>query len=104
MKKLYMAPVNLKSKLLELIERETNLSTPENPGLIMIKANSLGHEEIIRALYKASQSGVKILLNIRGICMLVPGVQNQSENISVISIVDRYLEHTRIFYFQNGRS
>ena len=104
MKKLYMAPVNLKSKLLELIERETNLSTPENPGLIMIKANSLGHEEIIRALYKASQSGVKILLNIRGICMLVPGVQNQSENISVISIVDRYLEHTRIFYFQNTGS
>lgn len=104
MKKLYMAPVNLKSKLLELIERETNLSTPENPGLIMIKVNSLGHEEIIRALYKASQAGVRILLNVRGICMIVPDVRNQSENISVISIVDRYLEHTRIFYFQNGGS
>lgn len=104
MKRLVMAPVNLKSRLLELIDREANRSTPDNPGLIMAKINSLGHSEIIQALYKASQAGVKILLNVRGICMLVPGVHSQSENITVVSVVDRYLEHTRIFYFQNGGS
>jgi len=104
MKRLIMAPINLKSKLLELIDREIKVSTPEMPGLIMAKMNSLGHEEIIQALYRASCAGVNILLNIRGICMLVPGVKNQSENIHVVSIIDRYLEHSRIFYFQNAGS
>ncbi len=102
MKHLIMAPVNLKSRLLSLIEREISLSTPERPGLIMAKMNSLAHEAIIEALYKASQAGVKVLLNVRGICMLVPGVHGMSENIKVVSIIDRYLEHSRIFYFQNG--
>lgn len=97
-----MAPVTLKSRLLSMIDREIERSTPENPGLIIAKMNSLTHEEIIEALYKASQVGVKVLLNIRGICMLVPGVKGLSENIKVVSIVDRYLEHSRIFYFQNG--
>lgn len=104
MKQLIMAPVNLKSRLLELIDREIKLSTPEAPGCIMAKMNSLGHEEIIQALYRASCAGVQILLNVRGICMLVPGVHGQSENIMVTSIIDRYLEHTRIFYFANGGS
>ena len=85
-----------------MINREIERSTAENPGLIIAKMNSLTHEEVIFALYKASQAGVKVLLNIRGICMLVPGVAGLSENIRVISIVDRYLEHSRIFYFQNG--
>ncbi len=104
MDKLFMAPVHLKSQLLAMIDREIQNSTKENPGFIMAKMNSLSHPEIIKALYKASCSHVKILLNIRGICMLIPGLKGQSENISVVSIIDRYLEHTRIFYFQNGGS
>ncbi len=99
---LSMAPVSIKSRLIAMINREIERSTAENPGLIIAKMNSLTHEEVISALYKASQAGVKVLLNIRGICMLVPGVAGLSENIRVISIVDRYLEHSRIFYFQNG--
>lgn len=102
MRNLYMAPVNLKSRLLALIEREIQTSTPESPGLIIAKMNSLAHEEIIEALYRASCSNVRVLLNVRGICMLVPGVKKQSENITVVSIVDRYLEHARMFYFQNA--
>lgn len=102
MESLFMAPINLKSRLLAMIEREIQHSSPETPGFIMAKMNSLSHPEIIEALYKASCAHVKVLLNVRGICMLVPGVKEQSENISVISIVDRFLEHTRIFYFQNG--
>ena len=99
---LSMAPVTIKSRLIAMINREIERSTAENPGLIIAKMNSLTHEEVIAALYKASQAGVKVLLNIRGICMLVPGVEGLSENIRVVSIVDRYLEHSRIFYFQNG--
>ena len=97
-----MAPVSIKSRLLSMIQREIDRSTPENPGLIIAKMNSLTHEEIIEALYRASSAGVRILLNIRGICMLVPGIKGMSENIKVVSIVDRYLEHSRIFYFQNA--
>ena len=102
MQKLCMAPVHLKSQLISMIEREIQHSTVERPGLIMAKMNSLSHIEVINALYRASCSHVTILLNIRGICMLIPGVKELSENISVISIVDRNLEHSRIFYFQNG--
>ncbi len=102
MKHLGMAPVTLKDRLLSMIQREIERSTPEQPGLIIAKMNSLTHEEVIAALYRASQAGVKVMLNIRGICMLVPGVPGLSENITVVSIVDRYLEHSRIFYFQNA--
>ncbi|MGP1503833.1 MAG: polyphosphate kinase 1 [Treponema sp.] len=104
MKHIGMAPVTLKSKLMAMIQREIDRSDPEHPGLIIAKMNSLTHEEIISALYRANSAGVKILLNIRGICMLVPGIKGMSENIRVVSIVDRYLEHSRIFYFQNGNS
>ena len=97
-----MAPVTIKSRILNMIQREIERSTSEQPGLIIAKMNSLTHKEVISALYKASQAGVKVLLNIRGICMLVPGVPGLSENIKVVSIVDRYLEHSRIFYFQNA--
>lgn len=102
LQKIKIAPINLKSTLVSLIEREIQNSSPEKPGLIMAKMNSLAHPEIIQALYKASCNNVKIKLNIRGICMLVPGVKNLSENIQVTSLIDRYLEHSRICYFQNG--
>lgn len=102
MQKIKIAPINLKSNLISLIEREIQNSSPEKPGLIIAKMNSLAHPEVIQALYKASCANVKIKLNVRGICMLVPGVKNLSENIQVTSIIDRYLEHSRICYFQNG--
>lgn len=102
MKVLSMAPVNLKSNILAMIQREIRLSSPANPGMIIAKMNSLTHEEVINALYDASRAGVKVMLNIRGICMLVPGVKGMSEKIQVISIVDRYLEHERVFYFKNA--
>ena len=104
MKYLSMAPVDLKSKLLSMIQREIELSTPQTPGLIIAKMNSLADEEVIAALYRANRAGVRVMLNIRGICMLIPGVSGMSENIRVVSIVDRYLEHSRVFYFQNGAS
>jgi polyphosphate kinase len=87
-----------------MIQREIELSTPQTPGLIIAKMNSLADEEVIAALYKANRAGVRVMLNIRGICMLLPGVPGMSENIRVVSIVDRYLEHSRVFYFQNGAS
>lgn len=100
--KLAIAPTGLRQKFLDLIEREIQVSTPDRPGLILAKCNSLQDPEIIRALYRASQAGVKIQLNVRGICCLRPGVAGVSENIQVRSIVDRYLEHARIYYFRNG--
>lgn len=102
MKHLVIAPISLKDKILAMIQREIDNSTKEKSGLIIAKMNSLTHDEVINALYKASSKGVKVLLNVRGICMLVPGVEGMSENIKVVSIVDRYLEHSRIFYFKNN--
>jgi polyphosphate kinase len=99
---LAVAPFDLKSRIIAMIEREAQRSTAEAPGLIVAKLNSLADEDVIRALYKASGAGVKVLLNVRGICMLVPGIKGLSENITVISIVGRYLEHARVFYFGNG--
>jgi polyphosphate kinase len=96
------APFGLRKKITELIKNEIKLSTIDSPGRIIIKINSLVDSEIIKLLYKASCSGVKIDLIVRGICSLRPGINGVSENIRVISIVDRYLEHSRIFYFSNG--
>ncbi|MDR0710112.1 MAG: polyphosphate kinase 1 [Spirochaetaceae bacterium] len=101
-RQLVIAPANLKRRLIELIDREAKRSSPQTPGRIMAKMNSLADSDVIQALYRASQAGVRILLNIRGICMLVPGAPGLSENIQVISIVDRYLEHSRIVCFANG--
>lgn len=99
---LIIAPTDLRTKLTELIEREIQVSTPDRPGLIMAKINSLEDRGICHALYEASRAGVDIQLNVRGICCLKPGVKGLSERMTVRSIVDRYLEHARIFYFANG--
>ncbi len=102
LKKIVMAPTTLKNRIIQLIEREASRSSSENPGLIRAKMNSLADPDVIKALYTASMAGVKIELNIRGVCMLVPETAPFSSNISVISVIDRYLEHTRLFHFQNG--
>jgi len=100
--KIDMAPYTLRQKLEKLIEREILRSTKERPGLIILKMNSLADPDLINRLYLASQAGVRVRLNIRGVCCLVPGVKGVSDNIEVVSIVDRFLEHSRIFYFENG--
>ena len=97
-----VAPEGLKQKVLDLIIRETEKSTQERPGFIFAKMNALVDEEVIQALYKASQHGVKIQLLIRGVCCLIPGIKGLSDNIEVRSILGRFLEHSRIFYFSNG--
>ncbi len=100
--KLCIAPTGLRQRFIDLIDREVQVSTPDRPGLIMAKVNSLQDTEICRALYRASGAGVKVRLNVRGVCCLRPGVAGVSENIEVRSIIDRFLEHARIFYFRNG--
>jgi polyphosphate kinase len=99
---LAISPTGLRRRVTELIEREAALSTPEEPGLIMAKLNALEDDRICRALYRASSAGVRVRLNVRGICCLRPGVKGLSENVEVTSIVDRYLEHARILHFRNG--
>jgi polyphosphate kinase len=98
---LYMAPTQIKPKVLSLIHNETRQG--EN-GHIIAKVNSLVDEDVIRALYKASQAGVKVELIVRGICCLKPGIEGVSENIRVISIIGKYLEHPRVFYFKHDAS
>ncbi|NQT18053.1 MAG: polyphosphate kinase 1, partial [Planctomycetes bacterium] len=100
--KLTVEPGRLKKRFIDLIDREIQVSTPDRPGLIMAKVNSLQDEEISEAIYRASQAGVKVILNIRGICCLRPGVKGLSENVEVRAIIDRFLEHARIYYFRNG--
>jgi polyphosphate kinase len=100
--KICISPTAMKGRIIQLIDREAMRSTSDDPGLILAKMNSLSHPEVIEALYRASQQGVRIKLNVRGICMLVPGISGMSENIEVVSIVDRFLEHSRVFYFKNG--
>ena len=96
------APDALKHTLLGYIEREIDFARQHKPARIVAKMNSLSHPELIAAIYKASQAGVRIDLNVRGICMLIPGQRGISDNVRVVSIIDRYLEHSRIFYFENG--
>jgi polyphosphate kinase len=102
MKKLAMAPTGLRERFLGLIERERRRAEAGQAASIRAKLNSLVDEELTQALYAASNAGVKVQLNIRGICCLRPGVKGASENIEVVSIVDRFLEHARIYCFRNG--
>jgi len=101
-KKFLVAPLMMRKRLMALIEREIKWAKKGKPAKLIFKMNSLIDAEIIRQLYQASQAGVKIELLVRGICGLRPGIPNLSDNIRVVSIVGRFLEHSRIYYFHNG--
>ncbi len=101
-KHLLVAPKSLKREILKRIDREIAFHQKTGKGYLAFKLNNLEETEVIQALYRASMAGVKIDLNVRGLCCLKPGLEGVSENISVISIVGRFLEHARIFYFHAG--
>ena len=102
LRKLVAAPFELHDRLLSLIERETQNARQGLPARIILKINSLADRQVIEAFYRASAAGVKIELIVRGICCLRPALKSVSENITVRSIVDRFLEHSRIYYFENA--
>ncbi|HOI98324.1 MAG TPA: polyphosphate kinase 1 [Rectinema sp.] len=99
-----LSPFDLKDRIIGFIEREAAQTTPESPGFIIAKLNSLSDPDLIAALYRASAKGVQIKLNVRGVCTLIPGMAGLSENIEVCSVLGRYLEHGRMLYFRNGGS
>jgi len=101
-KHLLVAQFNLQSRFIELIDREIANAKQDLPASIMIKLNNLEERVLINKLYEASQAGVKISMIVRSICCLVPGVADLSENIAITRIVDRYLEHGRLFLFHNS--
>ena len=103
-RKIEAAPIGLRERILELIDQEIEFKRQGHEAFIQAKLNSLVDTKIIDALYRASQAGVTVRLNIRGICCLRPGIPGVSENITVISIIDRYLEHARIAHFHHGGS
>nr|VFK42223.1 MAG: polyphosphate kinase [Candidatus Kentron sp. SD]VFK48302.1 MAG: polyphosphate kinase [Candidatus Kentron sp. SD]VFK79721.1 MAG: polyphosphate kinase [Candidatus Kentron sp. SD] len=101
-RKILAAPYTLKRALLEKIDREISRHTPDSPGLIQFKTNALEDFDITKALYRACQAGVRVDLIVRDTCRLRPGIPGLSETAHVISVVGRFLEHTRIYYFRNG--
>ena len=101
-KHLLVAPKTLKNEILKRIDREMAFHQQTGKGYLAFKLNNLEEKDVIKALYRASMAGIKIELNVRALCCLRPGIKGVSENISVISIVGRFLEHARIYYFQNG--
>ena len=101
-RKLLVAPVNMRERLIAMIAREAEWARRGKPSRLILKTNTLSDIPIIRALYAASQAGVQIDLIVRGVCCLRPGVPGVSENIRVVSIIGRFLEHSRIYYFHNG--
>lgn len=102
MRRLVVAPFELHDRILSLIAREADNATKGLPARIIVKLNALVDERVIEALYRAAQAGVKIDLIVRGICCLRPGLKRLSERINVRSIVDRFLEHSRVYYFENA--
>lgn len=100
-KSLFVSPFNTRKRFIELIQQEIHNAKRHHPAYITLKMNNLVDEEMIRWLYRASQAGVKIKIIVRGICSLIPGVSGMSENIEAVSIVDRFLEHARVFIFCN---
>ncbi len=102
LRRLVAAPFELSDRLLQLVERETENARRGLPARIILKLNSLVDQRGIEALYRASAAGVRIELIVRGICCLRPGLKGLSENITVRSIVDRFLEHSRVYYFENA--
>ena len=101
-KKILTAPKHMKAGLLQRIKREIAQHSPEQPGRIRFKCNALEDADITKALYRASQAGVQVELIIRDTCRLRPGLAGLSETVKIVSVVGRFLEHTRIYYFQNG--
>ncbi len=101
-RKLLVAPVSLRDRMIEMIDREAENCRQGKTGRIVAKMNSLVDQQVIQTLYKASQAGVEIDLIVRGICCLRPGISDFSDKIRVISIIGRFLEHSRIFYFHNN--
>lgn len=101
-RKLMVAPVNLRTGFETLIQREIASQQKNGQGHVIFKMNALVDKQIIQSLYQASQAGVKVDLIVRSICCLRPGIPGLSDNIRVISVVGRFLEHSRIYYFQNG--
>ena len=101
-RRLLVAPHGVRGGIIERIERETALVAAGRPGLVRIKVNAVVDEEIVDALYRASQGGVTVELAVRGICTLRPGVPGLSENITVRSVLGRFLEHSRVFHFGDG--
>src|SRR5262245_27650068 len=101
-KKLIVAPSRLQDFMIEMIEKEAAFERAGKGGRIMAKLNGILEPAVVKAIYRASQAGVKIELICRGICALRPGIPGISENVRVVSVVDRFLEHSRIFYFGNG--
>ncbi|MEM0466503.1 MAG: polyphosphate kinase 1 [Candidatus Thermoplasmatota archaeon] len=99
---LIVAPKMIRREMIRRIEREIEIHKKEGNGYIALKMNGLVDAEIIKALYRASMAGVKIDLNVRGLCCLRPGIKDISENITEISIIGRFLEHARMYYFRNG--
>jgi polyphosphate kinase len=99
---LVVSPLNTRKWIMEMIRNEVEHQKRDGNGKIVMKLNALVDEEVIRALYRASMAGVKIELIVRGICCLKPGVSGISENIRVISVIGRFLEHSRVYYFNNG--
>ena len=101
-RKLLVAPVNMRERLMQMIAREAEWARRGRPARLILKTNTLSDTLIIRALYDAAQAGVQIDLIVRGVCCLRPGVPGVSENIRVVSVIGRFLEHSRIYYFGNA--